>query len=242
MNRTIGRLEDDSINDILMTKTAFIFDLNGTMIDDMEYHCKAWYGILNDDLNAGLSYDEVKAQMYGKNQELLERVFGNGHFSVEKMKALSIEKERRYQKAFLPELKLIPGLQDFLEEAASRGILMAIGTAAIPFNVDFVLDNLGIRKYFGAIVSADDVAESKPHPETFLKCATLLGVDPAECVVFEDAPKGVEAASGAGMEVVVLTTMHTKEEFSEFGNILYFTPDYKSMVAAHKPDAEDKFK
>lgn len=207
---------------------AFLFDLNGTMIDDMEYHATAWSDILNNDLKAGLSYKEVKAQMYGKNDELLVRIFGENYFQPEKMKELSIEKERRYQRAFLPNLKLIDGLQQFLDEAKAEGILMAIGSAAITLNIDFVLDNLGIRHYFSAIVSADDVAISKPNPETFLKCAQLLGVSPSECIVFEDAPKGVEAAANACMQTVVLTTMHEMDEFDQYENALAFIDDYTS--------------
>ncbi len=207
---------------------AFIFDLNGTIIDDMHYHAQAWYDILNNDLNAGLSWEEVKAEMYGKNDELLVRVFGKDHFSQQKMHKLSIEKEKRYQTAYLPKLSLIKGLQEFLEKAEKQNILMAIGSAAIPFNIDFVLDNLNIRHFFKAIVSADDVAISKPDPETFIKCAKLLGVDPEECIVFEDAPKGVEAAQNAGMKTVVLTTMHSAEEFEKYNNVINFFSDYTS--------------
>jgi beta-phosphoglucomutase-like phosphatase (HAD superfamily) len=89
---------------------AFLFDLNGTMIDDMEYHTKAWYTILNNDLGAALSWEEVKREMYGKNIELLVRVFGPDRFSAEEMDRLSVEKEKRYQAAFLPQLKLLNGL------------------------------------------------------------------------------------------------------------------------------------
>jgi beta-phosphoglucomutase-like phosphatase (HAD superfamily) len=103
---------------------------------------------------------------------------------------------------------------------------MAIGSAAPPFNIDFVLDNLDLRKYFKIVVSADDVYESKPHPEVFLKAAQLLGVPPSQCIVFEDAPKGVEAAGNADMQCVVLTTMHKREEFSDYHNILLFVKDY----------------
>mgnify|MGYP000491111930 FL=1 len=99
---------------------AFLFDLNGTMIDDMEFHAAAWSDILNNDLKAGLSYKEVKAQMYGKNDELLVRIFGKDHFSPGRMEELSIEKERRYQRAYLPHLKLIDGLQQFLQEAKQQ--------------------------------------------------------------------------------------------------------------------------
>ncbi|MBO9202717.1 MULTISPECIES: HAD family hydrolase [Niastella] len=211
---------------------AFLFDMNGTMIDDMQFHLKAWYHILNDDLGANLGWEETKSHMYGKNSELLIRIFGEDRFSPEEMERLSIEKEKRYQQEFKPHLKLIPGLQQFLEKAHALHIPMAIGSAAIPFNIDFVLDNLNIRHYFKAIVSADDVATSKPHPETFLKCAQLLGVDPASCLVFEDAPKGVEAAQNAGMPAVVLTTMHEQEEFAVYNNIITYTKDYTHLSPA----------
>lgn len=196
------------------------------MIDDMEYHAKAWHSILNDDLNANLTYEEVKKEMYGKNSELLHRIFGKGYFTEERELELSIEKERRYQKAYQPSLALIGGLSAFLDKAKAKHLPMAIGSAAIPFNINFVLDRLNLHDYFKAVVSADDVTTSKPHPETFLKAAQLLNVPAADCLVFEDAPKGVEAAANAGMYCVVLTTMHSAEEFSAYTNIIAFVADY----------------
>lgn len=212
-----------------MTYEAYLFDLNGTIIDDMQFHAKAWYDILTNDLKADISYEDTVLQMYGKNAELLERVFGKGYFSQEEMDKYSLEKEHRYQAAYKPYLKLIDGLGDYLESAKSKGIKMAIGSAAIPFNIDFILDNLNIREYFPVVVSADDVAISKPHPETFLKGATLLNITPEKCVVFEDAPKGVEAAQNANMKSVVLTTLHEVPDFNAYGNILTFTKDYKEL-------------
>ena len=203
---------------------AFLFDLNGTMIDDMEYHIRSWHRILNG-LGAELDFEQVKKECYGKNDELLERIFP-GRFGAEEMKQMIIEKETAYQEAFRPMLKLITGLDAFLAKAEKQGIPMAIGSAAIMFNVDFVLDGLALRHYFKAIVSAEKVAVSKPHPETFLKCADALGVGYKDCIVFEDAPKGVEAAQNAGMPCVVLTTMHTAEEFGEYNNVLCFVKDY----------------
>src|SRR6266487_3361614 len=205
---------------------AFILDLNGTMIDDIRYHAEAWYDILNNELQAGLSIDEVKKQMYGKNEEVLQRIFGKNYFTNEEMKALSFEKERRYQKIYSPHLVLIKGLAGFLEQSKQHNILLVIGTAAIPFNIDFTLDTLHIRHYFSAIVSADDVKASKPNPETFLKAAQLLKVSAGDCIVFEDAPKGVEAAQNAGMQSVLITTMHHENEFKQRNNILFFIKDY----------------
>jgi beta-phosphoglucomutase len=205
---------------------AFIFDLNGTMINDMEFHSTAWFDILNDELKAGLTREQVERQMYGKNEELLVRVFGEGRFTGEEMSTISRKKELSYQRAFRPHLQLIAGLPAFLEKADRHHIRMGIGSAAIPFNIDFVLDNLAIRHYFGVIVSADDVRISKPHPETFLRAAEGLGVPPDACIVFEDAPKGVEAAQLAGMKCVVLTTMHGKEEFNAYSNVVGYIADY----------------
>lgn len=209
---------------------AYIFDLNGTIIDDMQFHARAWYDILTNDLKAKITFEETILQMYGKNSELLERVFGKHYFSDEEMEALSFEKEKRYQAAFKPHLKLIDGLDEFLEAAHQAGIKMAIGSAAIPFNIDFVLDNLNIRKYFPVVVSADDVVLSKPDPETFTKAADILGVSYHECLVFEDSPKGVEAAKNAGMDALAITTLHTPDEFHITDNVVKFIQDYQGLA------------
>ena len=208
------------------TYKAFLFDLNGTMIDDMHYHIKAWHRILNS-LGANISLERTREECYGKNHELLERIFP-GVFTEEEKARMSFEKEEAYQKEFRPQLKFIDGFENFLQAAHNQGIKTAVGSAAITFNIDFVLNGLNIRQLIDAIVSADDVAKSKPHPETFLKCAEALSVEPADCLVFEDAPKGVEAAQNAGMDCLVITTMHTADEFSTYTNIIGFIENYNS--------------
>jgi beta-phosphoglucomutase len=205
---------------------AFIFDLNGTMVNDMEYHTRAWIQLLNNELGGNFTWDEVKQQMYGKNPEVLVRMFGPNRFTLDEMNSLSLEKEKQYQREYLPDLKLLPGLPELLEKAYAAGIPMAIGSAAIPFNIDYVLDNLNIRHYFKTIVSADDVVLSKPHPETYLKVAERLQVPTTDCIVFEDVPKGAEAAENAGMKAVVLTTTHQQHEFAKLQNILHFSDDF----------------
>jgi HAD superfamily hydrolase (TIGR01509 family) len=147
--------------------------------------------------------------------------------SNQEMEFWSMEKEKRYQQSYRPHLQLIDGLDEFLKRAFDAKIPMGIGSAAIPFNIDFVLDQLGIRKYFSAIVSAQDVVISKPDPETFLKAARLLNTAPADCLVFEDAPKGVEAARNADIPCVVLTTLHARNEFPLTDHVVAFIKDYK---------------
>lgn len=210
-----------------MKYKAFIFDLNGTIIDDMKFHTRVWYEILNDELEANLTYDAVQAEMYGKNSELLERVFGTEKFTPQQMHQISVQKEQRYQHIYRPHLKLMDGLDIFLQDAQNNKIKMGIGTAAIMFNVDYILDGLHIRKYFDAVVSADDVAASKPHPETFLSCAKKLGISPSQCLVFEDTPKGVETAVNAGMDSVVILSGHRESDFTAADNIIAFVNDYK---------------
>lgn len=203
---------------------AFIFDMNGTMINDMPFHIRIWRDIVNG-LGASLTLEEMKEQCYGKNAEVLERIFP-GRFTDAEKDRMEMDKERLYQQLYRSEMKLIAGLDEFLARAQQQQIAMGIGTAAIRFNVDYILDGLAIRPYFKADVTADDVILSKPHPETFLQCAEKLGVDPAACIVFEDAPKGVETAANAGMQCVVITTMHTAEEFAAYPNVICIVNDY----------------
>lgn len=215
---------------MLHSAKAFLFDLNGTMIDDMQYHIQVWFDVLTKDLGANLTWDEVVHQMYGKNTELFVRIFGPDRFTPEEMHHLSIEKEKKYQALYRPELKGLPGLELFLETAKQKGIKMGIGSAAILFNIAFAIDGLGIRHYFDSVIAAEHVKDSKPNPETYLKGAAELGVNPADCIVFEDAPKGVEAALNAGMKCVALTTMHEKEEFSSYPNIITYTKNYIDLL------------
>ena len=118
-------------------------------------------------------------------------------------------KEALYREIIRPDLrqKLVPGVVDFLER--NRNLPIGMGTNAELANVDFVLDEAGLRSYFPAIVTGHDVSRPKPFPDVYLRVAELLGVPPALCVVFEDSPSGVRAARAAGMRVVGLATTCT---------------------------------
>jgi hypothetical protein len=215
------------INELLNAK-AFLFDVNGTMVNDMPYHISAWHKKITQ-LGGNLSLDEMKVECYGKNDELLERIFP-GKYSMEEKIQLGNEKEAIYRMEFLDALKLMDGLSPFLATAFRQKIKMGIGSAAMIENIDFVLDNLKIRHYFEAIVSANHVVQSKPHPETFLKCANLIGIEPENCIVFEDSPKGVECALNAGIKTIVLLGVHNAADFMHFPNVLKCVPNYHSLL------------
>ena len=202
--------------------------MDGTVIDNMEYHFKAWRRIV-DELGGKLDDQALRKQLYGKNEEVLRRIFGDNAFSQQELEDISERKEEYYRALYKDHIQLIAGLHEFLESAYQLNIPMALGTASYIRNIDLVLDTLNIRKYFKAIVSAGDVTKSKPDPETFLLAAKRLNMPAANCIVFEDVPKGVEAAANAKMNTVVITTQHKAEEFDGCSNVLKIIPDYAGL-------------
>ncbi|MFT4032393.1 MAG: HAD family phosphatase [Siphonobacter sp.] len=232
-----------------MKKKALIFDMDGTMVDNMMVHHHAWQSKLAEigisscgpehtgpfawqsklaEIGMVMTLDEVIATCHGKNDDILVRIFGD-QYTFEERDRISYEKEVRYREVFLEQLRLIDGLPELLEEACQLGIPMGIGTAARLENVDYVLDNLNIRHYFGAIVCDRDVTEGKPHPSVFFKVAELLGVAPETCLVFEDSPTGAHTALNAGMDAIILTTTHQAEEFEPFSSVRKCVKDYTEI-------------
>ena len=204
-----------------------IFDLDGTMVDNMMVHHQAWQSKLRE-LGLDLGMDEVMEKVHGVNEEILVRLFGD-RFSPAERARLSFEKEAEYRRIFKPTLKLIDGLPEFLHKLNEEELPVGIGSAAPPENVDFVLDTLEIRHHFRVVLNSNNVEFGKPHPEIYLKVADGLGLRPADCLVFEDSLVGAEAAERAGCPVVIVTTTHQRNEFVRFANIMMFVKDFKDV-------------
>lgn len=203
---------------------GFIFDMDGTMVDNMMVHHRAWQRKLTE-LGLELSLEEVRQSIHGINEEIIERLFGH-RFSPEQRTQIAYDKEAEYRRIFLPELSLVSGLPQFLEAASSQQISMGIGTAAPPENVQFILDNLQLHPYFPIVIDATMVTKGKPDPEVFLRVAQAMGLKPSDCIVFEDSPTGSEAVRRAGMKAVIITTTHTPQEFEHQSHILRFISDF----------------
>lgn len=185
---------------------ALIFDMDGVIVDSNPWHRIAW-----QKYNRALGVEMTEAmqqKMYGKrNDELIREFFGQ-HLSDAEVFAHGAAKETLYREMIKPQINeaLVPGIREFLTRY--RDLSFAIATNAEPPNVNFVLDETGLRSFFQVIVNGHQVANPKPHPEIYLRAADELGVNPADCIVFEDSYTGVEAGLAAGMRVVGLSTTH----------------------------------
>lgn len=186
--------------------SAFIFDMDGVIVDSNPWHCIAW-----ERYNRGHGLEmteEMRQRMYGKRNDELIRDFFGRHLGDAEVAAHGAAKETLYREMMRPHLNrsLVPGIREFL--ARHRDMALAVATNAEPPNVDFVLDETGLRHFFRVVVNGHEVSNPKPHPEIYLRVADALGVPPQECIVFEDSHTGVEAGLAAGMRVVGITTTH----------------------------------
>lgn len=139
------------------------------------------------------------------------------------------EKEAAYREIFRPELQLLSGLPDFLDELDQYQIPYGIGTAAPGENADFVVDELDIRHRFQAIVHAGHVSRGKPDPQVFELVAEQMGLPLRDCLIFEDSPTGAEAAERAGAAAIILTTTHEESEFAHFSNVVKTIRDFTEI-------------
>ncbi|MGB0864786.1 MAG: HAD family hydrolase [Saprospiraceae bacterium] len=206
---------------------GLIFDMDGTMVDNMMIHHRAWQRKLSA-LGLEMTIDEVKEKIHGVNEEIIKRTFGD-RFTASERKQIAWEKEEEYRNIFLPELKLIDGLIEFLEAAKAANIPMAIGTAAPPENANFILDNLNLGHYFKGVFHSGSVTKGKPDPQIFEKAAASMGLKTSDCVIFEDSITGAEAAKRANAPSVIVTTTHEEAEFAHFDNVAVFIKDYTKL-------------
>lgn len=209
---------------------AFVFDMDGTIVDNMAFHTSSWVTFF-ERRGLVLDADEFFRATAGRHgREIIRTYLGEGQ-SDEELAQMDHEKESVYRELYAPHLKAVDGFDALIQQARAKGVKLAVGTAAPPANVAFTLDGLDLRGHFHAIVGAQDVARGKPHPDVFLKAAELCGVEPQHCIVFEDAPLGVEAARRAGMRCIVLTTTLPASSFTEFDNVIAVVRDFSELKA-----------
>ena len=192
---------------------AFIFDLDGTMVDNNPYHIKAFHVFLQK-YGKKITESEYKANINGRtNKDAFNYIFETT-LSTESQKQYAEEKERIYRELYATDIIPVNGLVALLEAAHEMKIPMAIATSGIPPNIEFFFEHIPVKQFFSAVVHSGDITNGKPHPEIYLKAAEKLGVAAKHCIAFEDAAPGVQSAHDAGMKVIAILTTDTKENLS----------------------------
>ncbi|MBA2404404.1 MAG: HAD family phosphatase [Bdellovibrionales bacterium] len=207
---------------------GFIFDMDGVVVDNHKFHFQAWMEFATKykfELNLQIYRDTFNGKT---NADLFKMIFGN--ISPAQVDIYAHEKESNYQKLYEKEMKPLKGLIDFLDYLKFNRYKIALGTSAPTSNVDFTLDKLFLRKYFDVIVDGPQVTRGKPDPEVYLRCATMLDLDPKVCVVFEDSLAGLESGKRAGCEIVGVATSHEAFELKPLTeNIIHDFTEARSL-------------
>ena len=215
------------MNDGAIKFSALIFDMDGTIVDNMRVHNEAW-AVWHE--KNGLPFDEATffARTAGRhNPEIIGALLP--HQTEAEWAAHGEEKEALYREIYAPRVRALDGFDALLQAADARKILTAVGTAAPPGNIAVVLDTLKIRDRFATIVSPSQGYRGKPHPDMFLAAAERMNVRPEHCLVFEDAPLGVQAARNAGMKAVAMLTMLEPKDFAGFDNVIACLKDFTTF-------------
>ncbi len=196
-----------------MTVRAILWDLDGVLVNSMEFHYQAYQEVLAS-RGKELSREEYLRELIGlRNYVILRRVLGD--LSDEEVEALAERKEEAFRRPVAGQVKALPGADQLLRRAKEAGLRQAIVSSTPRANIELMLKSLGLWDIFDAIVGEEDAARGKPDPEGFLLAASRLGVAPEECIVIEDAPEGIAAGKAAGMRCIGVTTTRPAEKLSQ---------------------------
>jgi beta-phosphoglucomutase len=206
---------------------ALIFDMDGTIVDNMRFHDDAWESW---HLGHGLPFE--RSSFFTRTAGMAVGEIVGPHFpeaDKDEIARLAEAKEALYRESYRPHVSPLAGLLSLMARAEAAGVPMAVASAAPPANIDVVLDTLGLRARFATIIAPSQGFRGKPHPDLFLGAAERMKVAPDTCLVFEDAPLGVEAARRAGMRAVAMLTMLDASGFAQFDNVIASAADFAAL-------------
>ena len=214
-----------------MPVSALIFDMDGTMVDSMPFHARSWEAFCRRH-GIDLPADEVLLGATGRTGVECMRVLLGEQLSEADACALVAEKEALYREIFAPVFREVAGFRRFSQAALAQGLKFGVGTAGDRHNIAFTLQHLQLAQAPQVVVGGDEGLRGKPHPDLFLEAARRLGADAADCIVFEDAPFGIESARRAGMRAVAVCTTHGAEELAG-SHVVAQVRDYEELLATN---------
>ncbi|OFX89556.1 MAG: beta-phosphoglucomutase [Bacteroidetes bacterium GWF2_33_16] len=183
---------------------AVIFDLDGVIVDTAIFHYQAWKRLANEmgfDLTIHQN-EHLKGISRFESLDIVLEIGKINHLTKKEKEVLATRKNEWYKENILKMTPndILPGVKMFLQKLKSANYKIAIGSSSK--NAGIILERIGYQNYFDAVVDGNKIAFSKPDPEVFMKAANELKVNPRNCVVFEDAAAGIEAAHNAGMKAI----------------------------------------
>ncbi len=196
---------------------AILWDMDGVLVDTGDFHYQAWDEITRR-LGIPYTYQTFHATFGMTNASILRLLLGDD-LDPARMEAISLEKETSFRRAVHGKAQTLPGVCDWLAWFASQGVPQAVASSAPMENIDFLVDELNLRGFFQALVSAYHLP-GKPDPAVFLEAARQLGRPPARCLVIEDSVAGVTAAQRGGIACLAVATTHPVEKLGAAGRVI----------------------
>jgi beta-phosphoglucomutase-like phosphatase (HAD superfamily) len=209
---------------------ALIFDMDGTMIDSMPSHTESWSAFAH---SQGLEVDiaDLMRRTTGRTGVECMRELFQTDLSDAQATAYVAQKEALYRELFAPNFAEVAGFSKFAQLAQALGLKIGVGTAGDQHNIAFAYANLRLPQAPLATVGGDEGLPGKPEPAIFLEVARRIGAQPENCIVFEDAPLGIEAARRAGMQAVGICTGHSAAELAG-PHVLAHATDFNALIAS----------
>jgi HAD superfamily hydrolase (TIGR01509 family) len=193
---------------------AFLFDNDGVLIDSSALHWKAWQRLMQED--AHFKMDETGfIKGFGKRNDLILKEAAP-YATVEKHKHWADRKEKLFRECARGNVSLLPGMEAFLKKVSQSNIPRIIASSTPRENLEMYIESTVLGQYFSDFLSGEEVNHGKPAPDIFIAAAHRLGFEPANCIVFEDAPAGVMAGKAAGCFVVALETTHVRQQLAGY--------------------------
>jgi beta-phosphoglucomutase family hydrolase len=198
------------IHEVITLSYGALFDWDGVVIDSSDQHERSWE-MLAKEIGKPLPSDHFVRGFGMKNQVIIPDIL-RWTEDPDKIHRYSLRKEALYRDIIRDEgITPLPGVPDLLRLLNERGVPCSVASSTHRENIEAIFDAIGLRDYFQAVVTAEDVSHGKPDPEVFLKGAGKIGRSPGNCVVFEDAHVGIEAARAAGARVIAVATTNPLE-------------------------------
>lgn len=207
---------------------GLIFDMDGTLIQNMPYHMKAFD--VQAERHGYKLTQPVSNRFYGRhNDEIFLNVVEPWVVEKYGLQFLSEEKEAIYRELYAGNVRLTDGLEALIADAKANGVKCYIGSAGPRVNLELIWQGAELDDKIDGYICGDDVVNFKPHPEIFLKCCERMGLQPEECIVFEDALSGIKAGLAAGCNVIALSTTAKPEDLAVEG-LKYIVPNFEGMT------------